>query len=42
MAKYQGGDEAETMGTNEQRLSVKPQLIRYGETYNAWQFKLVI
>ena len=37
MAKYQGGDEAEARGTDEQPLSVKPLLIQYGETYSAWQ-----
>ena len=29
MAKYQGGDEAEARGTDEQPLSVKTLLIRY-------------
>ena len=37
VAKYQGGDEAEARDTNEQPLSVKPLLIRYGGTYSAWQ-----
>ena len=32
VAKYQGGDEAEARGTNEQPLSVKLLLIQYGET----------
>ena len=34
-AKYQGGDEAEARGTDEQPLSEKPSLIRCGETYSA-------
>ena len=36
-AKYQGGDKAEARGTDEQPLSIKPPLIRCGETYSAWQ-----
>ena len=36
-AKYQGGDEAEARSTDEQPLSVKLLLIRYGETYSTWQ-----
>ena len=36
-AKYQGGDEAEARGTDEQLLSDKPKLIRCGENYSAWQ-----
>ena len=36
-AKYQGGDETEARGTDEQPLSDKPPLIRCGETYSAWQ-----
>ena len=31
-AKYQGGDETEARGTDEQPLSDKPPLIRCGET----------
>ena len=31
-AKYQGGDKAEARGTDEQPLSIKPPLIRCGET----------
>ena len=34
---YQGGEEAEARGTDEQPLSVKLLLIRYGEDYSAWQ-----
>ena len=37
VAKYQGGDEAEARGTDAQPLSVKPLLMRYGETCSAWQ-----
>ena len=37
VAKYQGGGETEARGTDEQPLSVKPLLIRYGETYSTWQ-----
>ena len=37
VAKYQEGGEAKARGTNEQPLSVKPLLMRYGETYSAWQ-----
>ena len=37
VAKYQVGDEAGARGTDEQPLPVKPPLIRYGETYTAWQ-----
>ena len=37
MAIYQGVDEAEARGTDEQPFSVKPLLIRYGETYSAWK-----
>ena len=36
-AKYQGRDEAEVRGTDEQSLSNKPPLTRYAETYSAWQ-----
>ena len=36
-AKYQGEDKAEARGTDEQPLSDKPPLIRYGETYSVWQ-----
>ena len=32
-AKYQGGDEVEARGTDEQPLSDKPSLTRCGETY---------
>ena len=32
VAKYQGADEAEARGTNDQPLSVKLLLIQYGET----------
>ena len=34
-AKYQGGDEAEAKGRDEQSLSDKPPLIQCGETYSA-------
>ena len=37
VAKYQEGDEVEARDTDEQPLSVKPLLIRYGETYSAWK-----
>ena len=37
VAKYQEGGEAKARGTNEQPLSVKPLLMRYGEPYSAWQ-----
>ena len=36
-AKYQGGDEAEARGTDEQPLSDKAPLIQRGETYSAWK-----
>ena len=36
-AKYQGGNEAEAKGTDEQPLSDNPPLIRRGESYSAWQ-----
>ena len=35
--KYQGEDETEARGTDEQPLSDKPPLIQYGEAYSAWQ-----
>ena len=34
-AKYQGGDEAEAKGSDEQPLSDKPPLIKCGETSSA-------
>ena len=36
-ARYQGGNEAEARGTDEQRLSDNPPLIQCGETCSAWQ-----
>ena len=36
-AKYQSGEKAEERGTDEQPLSDKSPLIRYGETYSSWQ-----
>ena len=38
-AKYEGCDEAEARGRDEQPLSVKLPLIRCGETYSAWQYQ---
>ena len=36
-AKYQGQDNTDAMGTDEQPLSDKPPLIQCRETYSAWQ-----
>ena len=38
-AKYQGGDEVEAKGTDEQPLSDKPPLTRCGESYKLTSLK---